>query len=536
MVKKSRVLIFIVAYNAENTIKNVLMRIPRDVQDQYEIEVLIIDDQSSDDTVLRCIDTIKSECIKFTTHVFVNPKNQGYGGNQKIGYQFAIEHDFDCVALLHGDGQYDPACLKDLIEPIVNDEAEAVFGSRMLKPFEALKGGMPPYKYIGNKILTFFQNFMLKTALSEFHSGYRVYSVKALKQIPFNLNTRDFHFDTEIIIQLLFYGFRIAERPIPTHYGDEICYVNGMKYALDIAITTMKARMQHLGIFYDRKYDMARQYSRNGHDNAKLNIDSPAFRTLKTIPSDSRVLEFFCGSGALLKELYKKSCMVCGVDQFSLKDSDKNTFPFYQCNLDEEELPINPGNYDYILMHDMLEHLAKPEIFLEKIKVACNYSPDSIIIASTGNIAFFPMRVMLLLGQFNYGKKGILDLTHTRLFTFKTFKKLFEQADFDVISMEGIPAPVKLALGDSPLARWITAVNRGLIFLSRALFSYQIYLVAKPKRSLPLLLKEAKEKGHEYFSKSITDATSHFTMQKISPSEHSSLPIHSEKNENTEIS
>ena len=500
MDQKPKILILIVAYNAERTIKDVLMRIPSDLLGEYETEVLIIDDKSSDDTVLRCFAALKSDQIKFKTHVLVNPDNQGYGGNQKIGYQFAIERNFDCVALLHGDGQYDPECLRDLIAPVLKGEAEAVFGSRMLTPLGAIRGGMPIYKFAGNKILTFFQNFMLKSSLSEFHSGYRVYSVKALKQIPFHLNTPNFHFDTEIIIQMLFFGFRIAERPIPTYYGDEICYVNGLKYALDVVISTMKARVQHLGLFYERKFDIVPQNNCREPYAAKLDIESPSQRTLKRIPNGSKVLEFRCGSGALLKALSQKSCHVCGVDQFSPKDKDKVTFPFYQCDLNDEELPIEPGDYDYILMHDVLEHLAKPEIFLEKIYCACHFSPDSRIIASTGNIAFFPIRAMLLLGQFNYGRRGILDMTHTRLFTFKTFKKLFEQAGFDVIHMEGIPAPFKVALGDNHISGWITAVNSWLIYLSKSLFSYQIYLIAKPKRSLMHLLKDAKEKGHELSS------------------------------------
>lgn len=528
MEKKLKILIFIVAYNAETTIKNVLMRIPSDLQDEYELEVLIIDDQSSDDTVSRCFEAIKSEPIKFTTHVFVNPENQGYGGNQKIGYQFAIERDFDCVALLHGDGQYAPEFLKDLIEPILNGEAEAVFGSRMLKPLAALKGGMPLYKYIGNKILTIFQNFILKTSLSEFHSGYRVYSVKALKKIPFYLNTPDFHFDSEIIIQLLFFGFRIVERHIPTYYGEEICYVNGLKYALNITITTIKAKMQHLGLFYDRKYDNVQLH--NGHEQyeAKIDIDSPSLRTLKRISNGSKVLEYGCGSGALLKELSQKSCSVCGIDQFTPKDKAKFDFPFYQCDLNSEELPVNPSDYDYILMHDVLEHLANPEIFLDKLYSACHFSPDSKIIASTGNIAFFPIRAMLFLGQFNYGKRGILDLTHTRLFTFKTFKRLFEQAGFDVIHIEGIPAPIKLALGDNHIFEWIPAVNRWLIGLSRSLFSYQIYLVAKPKKSLKLLLNNAKEKGHEYFSKNCAATGIHSIKENAWSSENSVSPINSD--------
>ncbi len=505
MDQKPKILIFIVAYNAERTIKDVLMRIPSDLFDEYETEVLIIDDKSSDDTVSHCFSAIKSDQIKFKTHVLVNPENQGYGGNQKIGYQFAIERDFDCVALLHGDGQYDPECLQDLIAPVVKNEAEAVFGSRMLTPFGALKGGMPLYKFAGNKMLTFFQNSMLKSSLSEFHSGYRVYSVHALKQIPFHLNSSNFHFDTEIIIQLLFFGFRIAERPIPTYYGDEICYVNGLRYALDVVIATSKARVQHLGLFYERKFDIVHRNTCREQYETKLDIDSPSRRTLKRIPDGSKVLEFGCGSGALLKELSNKSCSVCGVDRFSPKEEEKVTFPFYQCDLNYEELPTDPGVYEYILMHDVLEHLAKPEIFLEKIYLACQFSPDSRIIASTGNIAFFPIRVSLLFGQFNYGKRGILDMTHTRLFTFKTFKRLFEQAGFDVIRMEGVPAPITLALGDNHISGWITAVNRWLISLSRSLFSYQIYLVAKPKRSLMLLLKDAREKGHEFSSYLKTD-------------------------------
>ncbi len=499
MDQKPKILILIVAYNAERTIKNVLMRIPSDLLDEYETEVLIIDDKSSDDTVLRCFTAIQSDQITFKTHVLVNPENQGYGGNQKIGYQFAIERDFDCVALLHGDGQYDPQYLRDLIAPVVNGEAEAVFGSRMLTPFGALKGGMPVYKFAGNKILTFFQNAMLKTSLSEFHSGYRVYSIKALKQIPFYLNTSNYHFDTEIIIQLLLFGFRIVERPIPTYYGDEICYVNGLKYALDVAISTIKARVQHLGLFYERKFDIVHRHNFNGPYEAKMDIDSPSRRTLKRIPNGSKVLEFGCGSGALLKELSNKSCSVCGVDRFTPKDEDKITFPFYQCDLNYEEFPIDPGVYDYILMHDVLEHLAKPETFLEKIYLDCHFSPDAKLIASTGNIAFFPIRAMLLFGQFNYGKRGILDMTHTRLFTFKTFQRLFEQAGFDVVYIEGIPAPIKLALGNNNISGWITAVNRWLIYLSRSLFSYQIYLVAKPKRSLTQLLKDAREKGYKSF-------------------------------------
>src|SRR4051794_13502528 len=191
-----RVLIFVVAYNAESTIEKVLSRIPGCLRTD-NVEVLIIDDFSRDETFrlgLHCQQTHPD--LKIT--VLRTPENQGYGGNQKLGYRYAIDHGFDIVALLHGDGQYAPEELPHLIRPLETGLSDAVFGSRMLISGAARKGGMPFYKRIGNRILTGFQNRVLRTSLSEFHSGYRIYSTKALAQIPFERNTNDFHFDTEI--------------------------------------------------------------------------------------------------------------------------------------------------------------------------------------------------------------------------------------------------------------------------------------------------------------------------------------------------
>jgi glycosyltransferase involved in cell wall biosynthesis len=245
---KPRVLVFIVAYNAEKTIAKVLFRIPASLLDTYEVDILIIDDSSRDATFERGLNASKDSALPFGVTVLYNPVNQGYGGNQKIGYRYAIEHGYDFVALIHGDGQYAPECLPDLLEPLRLGEADAVFGSRMMTPTGALKGGMPLYKFAGNKILTWLENKLLKSNLSEFHSGYRIYSTRALASIPFDRNSNAFHFDTEIIIQFLIARLRIKELPIPTYYGDEICHVNGMKYAADVVVAALKARLQDAGV------------------------------------------------------------------------------------------------------------------------------------------------------------------------------------------------------------------------------------------------------------------------------------------------
>lgn len=231
-----RIGIFIIAYNAVNHLNKTISRIPPEVYERVE-EIFVIDDCSQDNSYYAALG-YKSEfnIQKLTVHR--NHKNQGYGGNQKVGYQYAIDRGLDIVALIHGDGQYAPEALPSLLEPLVNGEAEMVFGSRMATPGAARRGGMPMYKYLGNRILTTVQNRLSGLKLSEYHSGYRLYSVEALKRIPFESFTNTWHFDTQIILAMAERNFRIVERPIPTYYGDEICHVNGIPYAFHCLTTT----------------------------------------------------------------------------------------------------------------------------------------------------------------------------------------------------------------------------------------------------------------------------------------------------------
>ena len=235
---KPKIGIFIIAYNAVNHLIKTINRVPAETYAQVE-EIFVIDDCSKDDTYMAALGYKHTENIeKLTVHR--NEKNQGYGGNQKVGYQYAIDRGLDIVALVHGDGQYAPEALPLLLEPLVKGEADMVFGSRMSEPGRALKGGMPLYKYAGNRILTYAQNKLSGMNLSEYHSGYRLYSVAALKQIPFQSFTNNWHFDTQIILALAERNMRIKELPIPTYYGDEICHVNGIPYAAHCLLTSYR--------------------------------------------------------------------------------------------------------------------------------------------------------------------------------------------------------------------------------------------------------------------------------------------------------
>jgi SAM-dependent methyltransferase len=489
-----RLLIFIVAYEAETTLQKVLDRIPESVF-AHDTEILVIDDSSKDHTFE--VGLRSSYNGRHRTTVLYNRENQGYGGNQKLGYQYAIRHGFDAVVLLHGDGQYAPECIPTLIAPLLEGKADAVFGSRMLQAGAARTGGMPFYKYIGNRILTGIQNRLLGSHLSEFHSGFRAYSVAALARIPFEHNANVFHFDTEVIIQLMLAGQRIMEVPIPTYYGDEICRVNGMRYAKDVVKATIASRLHGLNIFYDRKFDIA--VATNAYYDLKLGYPSSHEMALDAVPAGSRVLDIGCGPGAFDEQLALKGCTVTGVDQFP----PINTHAFEDFRVWDESGPfpdVDLRRYDCVLLLDILEHLKQPEAVLERLRHASvDHRPRFII--TSGNVVFFVVRLQALLGNFNYGKRGILDLTHTRLYTFKSLKRLLEQCGFDVEQVAGIPAPFPKALGVNVLSRTLLRINQMLIRLSRGLFAYQIYLTATPRLSVDGLLdasiKTAREKAEQ---------------------------------------
>jgi glycosyltransferase involved in cell wall biosynthesis len=233
-----RLAILVVAYNAESTLRNVLERIPSDILAKVE-EIVVFDDASQDRTV-EVGNSLLDQFHGVKLSIFQNPVNLMYGGNQRRGYQYVIEREYDAVVLLHGDGQYAPEVMQSLLTPLESGQADLVMGSRMMVRGAARAGNMPRYKYVGNRILTWIQNRLVGTHFSEFHSGYRAYSVHALRQVPLDRLTSNWHFDTQIILEFLERGFRVTEVPIPTYYGDEICRVNGILYALNCVVTSLK--------------------------------------------------------------------------------------------------------------------------------------------------------------------------------------------------------------------------------------------------------------------------------------------------------
>ncbi|EME69112.1 glycosyl transferase family protein [Paramagnetospirillum caucaseum] len=487
---RKRVLVFLLAYNAERFMVDTMRRIPVAGLAEWDSHLLVIDDGSKDRTVEVAAEFYRTGELGMPTTILRNPVNQGYGGNVKLGMHYAIENGFDAICLIHGDGQYPPEKIPEFVRPLLDGEADAVFGSRMMSGFGALKGGMPLYKFVGNKVLTRLENWLVGTRLSEFHSGLRLYSVHALKRLPFYANANDFHFDTEIIIQLHFAGMRIREFPIPTRYGEEVSHVNGFKYAWDIMKQATLGQMQRLSLVYQRKYDVAPKGRETGYQVPKMTFTQAHAMAVDLVPPNSRVLDVAAADGLVGEELKKKGCFVAGIDR-AAPPAERGYDAFAPCDLDAGALPLDPTQYDVVLLLDVLGHLAQPEKFMEALHRRAGRNPNLKLVVSSGNIGFIYNRLQLLFGHFNYGKRGILDASHTRLFTFASLPRLLEEAGFKVEEVRAVPAPFELALGDNAVSRLLVRLDGLLLRLSKGLFGFRILVVASPRPSLETILENA---------------------------------------------
>jgi glycosyltransferase involved in cell wall biosynthesis len=232
------------AYNAAKTLEITVRDIPKDTVD----DIILVDDASSDNTV--------AIANRLGLKVFSHKSNLGYGANQKTCYLKALEMGADIVVMVHPDYQYDPLSIPELVRPILDQRADAVFGSRMMKG-GALEGGMPLWKHNANILLTALENVALGTYLTEYHSGFRAYSARYLRSVNFTANSDNFVFDTEIIVQGLMRNMKIEEIPIKTRYFQEastIKFLPAVLYGLGILKTMLKYALHKSGILRFRQF------------------------------------------------------------------------------------------------------------------------------------------------------------------------------------------------------------------------------------------------------------------------------------------
>lgn len=477
-----RIGVLVVAYNAETTLASVLDRIPPSFR-RTVAHVVVCDDASADAT--HAVGMRYQETGDLPLTVIRHPRNLGYGGNQKSGYRWAIDHGLDIVVLLHGDGQYAPEVIEDLVRPLADGTADAVFGSRMLAPGAARAGGMPMYKLVGNRILTTMQNRLTGLRLSEWHSGYRAYRTDALSDVAFETYSDGFDFDTEIILGLHAADKTIAEVPIPTYYGDEICYVNGVRYARDVTFDVVRYKLSELGLG---------QGERDGDDRPyelKHSADSSHGRLLRWLAAApaGRVLDIGCSDGRFGELARSYGHRVIGVDVAKHEGVGARLDGFVEADLNDG-LPDDVGTvFDIVVAGDVLEHTIDPGGLLDDIAV--RLAPGGRLFVSVPNFAHWYPRLRVLSGRFDYDQRGLLDRGHVRFFTRRSFEKLVAEHDLAIVRRDVVGSPIEiLGHDDRPTAigralRVAGAVDRAAVRAWPTMFGYQFLYELRPIAGTP---------------------------------------------------
>lgn len=486
-----KVAIFVVAYEAEQYIENLLSRIPENIRHLFA-EIYIIDDHSRDLTFEKARNVCQTLGFR-NVNVFRTPINRGYGGNQKIGYLYAIERGYDIVIMLHGDAQYPPEYLVRVISPFKNNTIDAVFASRMITKDAARKGGMPYYKWLGNQVLTWFENTVLGTKLSEFHTGYRAYRSRILRRIPFKYNDDGFHFDTEIIIQVIGTGGKIKEVPIPTHYGDEVCHVNGISYAFNCMKSVLWYKFTRYGIFFDRRFDV----------DLFVNKDFSFKKAPNTVHQyiinrrwkrGTRILHFNAGSGKISNAIANKGPEVYATG-LNISEHIGKAHPL---NIDLEapfHKMFEKHSFDTVIVLNGIEYEKWVGNICEKISSIIK--PGGKLFVCTGNVAYLPLRILLLFGAFHYGKRGILDLSHTRLFTQSTFIRLIKNSGFRIKKIRGFGPPIRDMISDKPVMRLLDSFLSAIARIRPSLLAYQILVEAEKLTDVETVLQQTVNSNKE---------------------------------------
>lgn len=244
MIDGKKLVVVMPAYNSEKT----LMMTYNDLPHKYVDEVILVDDASMDDT--------QTLARKLGLRTIVHERNKGYGGNQKTCYRVAMEYGADIVVMVHPDYQYSPRLVMALASMVCSGHYDVALASRILGG-DALKGGMPLYKYLANRVLTFIENLMIGIKLSEYHTGFRAFRSEVLETLPLEQNSDDFIFDNEFIVQAVYYGFKIGEISCPTRYFEDASSINfkrSVKYGFGVLLTSMKYILQKYGIYKFRLF------------------------------------------------------------------------------------------------------------------------------------------------------------------------------------------------------------------------------------------------------------------------------------------
>jgi 2-polyprenyl-3-methyl-5-hydroxy-6-metoxy-1,4-benzoquinol methylase len=488
-----RTLILILTRDAEGEAVELLSALGTRYGDDPETDILLIDDASADGTAGKARALLDERGWRNVT-VLQNRHPQGHGGNQKVGCRYALLHGYDVVAILPAVRESNLGALAALVDRMRDDpQLDCVLGLATIR--------RSWWRDRRGRFQSALQSRLAGVSLRGWRAQYRVYRCQALERIAFELGTNDEHFDTEILLQLLDRNGRVLEVEIAATEG-----ARRPAQARNALKATLKYRLQRYNLFYDVRYhpEVFRGASASAASvyAEKLGEDTPHSFVLSAtdlVGPGARVIDLGCATGYVARALSTdRGCRVLGVDQLPPAAVRASSFEYRSLDLERDTELLNEAlegrPLDAVLMLDVLEHLLSPERTLLNL-ASRRFAAPPLCLFSTGNVAFFVIRIMLLLGFFNYGQKGILDVTHRRLFSLRTFRNLLEQTGFVIRRRVLFPVPFR-ALGFPPgVAATLARANRWLLRFFPSLFAYQVLFVATPLQRPEAVLEETLGRG-----------------------------------------
>jgi 2-polyprenyl-3-methyl-5-hydroxy-6-metoxy-1,4-benzoquinol methylase len=465
-----RVALFLFAGGSVESLRKTLDRIPEALESCIE-EIVVMPDAGSEQA-LAAAATELSRGRPFQLQVHRRPGDHGYGGDRKAAFEHALLRGFDHVVVMRGDGRHPPEALPALLHAAVVEGEPLVHASRLLHPRLAHRAGMPWLHVLGHLAASGLQNRILGIRLRDHDSGYRIYSTRPLRAIPFQLDPSDRSFDVELTIQHRALGLAGREVPVLPSWTED----DAAAHALRACATALGYRLHQLHVIRRGRYFV----DRGIHYTLKESPTGSHMQIVDTIAPGRRVLDLGCSQGLLARPLGRKDVRVTGVDGGPPEHLAEELDEYFQRDL-EAPLELPTGRvFDYVVIADVIEHLRNRAQLLRGARRLLK--PDGRLVISTPNIALWFYRLSLLVGRFEYGPRGVLDRTHVHLYTRDSFRREVEGAGFHVLRERVTALPFEVVFestGRSRLMRALAGFYHGLARLWPELFAYQIILEAE---------------------------------------------------------
>jgi len=446
-------------------------RIPAAVDGWLE-EVVVILPRNAELAPASGFDTGRRFALRF----HLDASDPGEGSARKAAFEYALRCGFEHAVFLRGDGAHPPEALPQLLEAALAEGERMIVASRLVQRIATYRAGMSLRRVLAHAVVTGFQNRVLALRLRDHHSSYRVYPVRAVARIPFQLNASDRAFDVEILIQLRSLGVPIAEEPVLPAWREDPASAGELAHVLRAWRTAIGYRLHQLHVTRDGRYLL----DRGTHYTLKLSSTGSHMQIVDAIRPGCRVLDLGCSQGLLARPLRAKDVRITGVDSRGPEGLAAELEAYHQRDL-ELGLELPEGRvFDYVVCADVIEHLRNRLQLLRGVRRFLN--EDGLLVISTPNIALWFYRLSLLVGRFEYGPRGVLDHTHVHLYTPATFRRELERAGFRVVRQRVTALPFEVVFESTGRSRLLRALAHAYHALARrwpAMFAYQIIFEAE---------------------------------------------------------